>query len=261
MTIYSNIPGNLNVNIDDEFEEFYHPFLDSFDPAYFLVRGQVDDTPTIPGSRKLGTMTVGELFTELWSFNISIGRLDAYLVNTNWVPDQIPYVNIGDDEWNPTLIGDVIYMAISEVDFLTAMLQEGTVITTMSARTINAGITASIPNAFGIETGSTQFPALRSNIGYSFNNSQTVQGPATATLTSERVIDLGTEVVTYRDMADDPLPVDNQWVPFLIGAAPNVSYGWGFGNSNLPAFNQGWDGEVNVIGNTALTMIDLIRNE
>jgi hypothetical protein len=250
-------------DFNDDYESFYSPGLDNGNPGHFIAKAIPSGASSIPQ----GAIKIGDVGGWNWrprggpTFNFN---LDAYIISTNWIPARIPYMNISSNEWYPTNYGNIVYMSVHEVDALTATLVEGTTTSSTNTSMVSVNLAAAIPKPFGLGGGSTENPGLSPTLGYDFTNSEVKTGSQMYTLSAARVYELGTFSLTYQDLSNDDQPVTNGWGVIQNngpGTVSSFSYGWGWGNSNLPAFYYGWNGDVNTPFITALDMVDIIRIE
>jgi hypothetical protein len=252
----------FRLNFDDQFEAFHSPGLDNGNPGHFIVEARPEGAT--PPQRGLLIGRIGEWLYERGPFSFSF-ELNAWLISTNWIPVVVPYMNVGAGEWYPTLYGNIIRMAVHEVDAFNTSLTVGSTTSTTNTSQINVSLASAIPNAFGITSGSTENPVLSPSLGYDFTNSVVKTASKSYTISSARIYDLGTFSLTYQDLSNDSRPVEDGWGVIqnsnIPGAVSTFSYGWGWGSSNLPAFYEGWNGKVNTPLMTSMDMIDLIRNQ
>ena len=246
-----DINSAIPIEFDDEFEEFYSPGLNSGNPGHFIVRAQLEDTPPPYGSRLLGRIAaINFFFLEI--------ELEAYLINTNWVPMRVPYMNIGPGNWDANLYGDQLRVKVTEVDPFSVNFQQQNSTQSMNTVSWPIRITGKIGKLFGLDFSSTMQPL---SAGYTFGGSETKSGAQNYTLSSDRIYELGDVVLTYQDSDDDPRPVENNFSPYQLGQGDNICWGLGFPVNFNEYFYYGSNGGVNLLYTTPLTMIDLIKIE
>lgn len=241
-----------HIEIDDEFEAFFSPGLNNGNPGHFIVKAQTKDAPPPFGSRLIGR--IGNLnFDPFGNIHFDF-ELVGYIINTNWIPMHVPYMNVGDQEWNAQFFGDHIKARITETDPFSSLFQDQNGTMSNVTRNWNIGLSGTIGQLFGADTAPG---AANPNVGYSFGNSQTISGSQTYTLTAQRIYELADVTLTYQDFPDDDRPVDNNIGPLGLGQGDNMAWG----TEDLNKFYFESTGKVNLLHTTPLKLIDLIRVE
>ncbi len=218
------------------FQNFVDPELNTLnDRAHFIIL--ITNSPTVDSRMPSGAVRIGSIGTGGVTNNRNQGvvangtQLYAYVVYANWVPIEIAYTSSAADRaWDASRQGSTIEMVITETDAVSSVVTSGN--TVQGQQTVTR--TVSVDSKFGFKLPGNITGEISPKAGYSFANQKTKSATTSFAVSSERVLDLGSEQMNY---ASSP---NSSAYPIIRNPAFGVS---SFASNITP--NTSWGYEIN----------------